>query len=158
MNKHQLFTGLLLLLAFGSQAQNVTATSGGEGSVGGMNVDYTVGEVFITTHQNGNSILTQGFHQPYYTIVAVIENFPVGTLKVSPNPTTSILQVQFEQINLESIFISLSDITGKVIKTSRVTAQIWETDLSSYESGLYLLNVTDRKSHKSNSFKIFKSH
>lgn len=158
MNKNQLFVAFFLFATFVSKAQNVTATSGGQGSVGSMNVNYSIGEAFVTTYQNGNSILTQGFHQPYFTVTEVEENFPSGALTVFPNPTSSILQIQFEQVNLDNLVIYLSDITGKLIKISKVDAQVWTTDLTDLGSGYYLLTVTDEKKHKHNSFKIYKSN
>lgn len=158
MKKNTPFLGLLLLIAYGSGAQNVTATSSGEGNVGNMNISYTIGETFISTHQNGNSILTEGFHQSINPVTVVEENILFWTLKVFPNPTTSILQVHFKQVKFENLKISLCDITGRVIQTSRVIGQVWETDLSALGSGYYLITVIDEKTHKSNSFKIFKSN
>lgn len=158
MNKILLIFGFVLFAAIESMAQNVTATSGGGGTVGTMTVNYTIGEAFVPTYQNGGSILTQGFHQPYYTVVATEENFPLGTLKVFPNPTTSILQVQIEHVNLDDLFVSFFDITGKIIISSKVNSDIWQTDLSGLASGYYLLTVSAVQNNKSNSFKIFKSN
>ena len=158
MNKILLISGFILLADIEGNAQNVTATSGGSGTVGTMTVNYTIGEAFVATYQNGGSILTQGFHQPYYTVVAVEENFPLGTLKIFPNPTTSILQVQFELPNFDDINVSLLDMTGKIIVTSKVNSDIWQTDLSGLANGYYLLSVSDFNNSKSSSFKIFKSN
>jgi len=158
MNKMLIISGFVVLAAIGGNAQNVTATSGGSGTVGTMTVNYTFGEAFVTAYQNGGSILTQGFHQPYYTVVATEENFPLGTLSVFPNPTTSILQIQFELVNLDDLLVSLFDLTGKIITTSKVNSDIWQTDLSGLASGYYLLTVSDVQNNKSNSFKIFKSN
>lgn len=46
-----------------SISPSVIASSGGSGTVGGVTVDWTVGEVAVTTLDNGTNILTQGFHQ-----------------------------------------------------------------------------------------------
>ena len=158
MNKIILISGFVLLAAVGSKAQNVSATSGGSGTVGTMTVNYTIGEAIITTVGTGNLALTQGFHQPNYTVVVVEEQFPLGTVKVFPNPTSSILQVEFELVNLDDLLITLFDMTGNVIFTSKVNSNLWQTDLSGLASGYFLLSISDVKSNKSYSFKIYKSN
>ncbi|MEO8590425.1 MAG: hypothetical protein ABI432_13705 [Flavobacteriales bacterium] len=44
-------------------AQSVIGSMGGSGTVAGVTIEQTVGEVAVTTVQNGNIRLTQGFHQ-----------------------------------------------------------------------------------------------
>ncbi|MCB0794117.1 MAG: hemagglutinin protein [Flavobacteriales bacterium] len=46
-----------------SLSPTVIASTGGSGTVGGVSVDWTVGEVAVTTLDNGTNRLTQGFHQ-----------------------------------------------------------------------------------------------
>ena len=36
----------------------------GSGQGGGIKLNYTIGETFVTTLRSGNTVLTQGFHQP----------------------------------------------------------------------------------------------
>lgn len=52
-----------LALVQGAAAQSVIGTLGGSGTVEGVTIEQTVGEVAVTTLQNGNIRLTQGFHQ-----------------------------------------------------------------------------------------------
>ncbi len=56
-----------LLAAAVCTAQNaspsVIASSGGTGTISGITIEQTVGEVVVTTIENGNLRLTQGFHQ-----------------------------------------------------------------------------------------------
>jgi hypothetical protein len=139
--------------------QDVIASVGYEGTAGAMTVTYTIGESFVTTFDNGSNILSQGFHQPYYIMVAVNEPFDIGEVKVFPNPTNSILQIQFDKINTENIEVKLFDLTGKPILLSKIeSTNTWQTNLSDLPSANYILSVTDIVNHKSNSYKIFKSN
>ncbi len=155
--KHLIPLSLLLFIAHEGKSQYVIGSIGGEGNAGSMNISYTVGEAAITTIENDGTILTQGFHQPSYEVVSAIqETFLPGAIRVFPNPTSSNLQVQLEGVELENITISLRDVLGRSILTSKTDAAIWQTDLSGLASGYYLLTVADLKNHQSNSFKILK--
>ena len=147
-----------LLLPFASHAQSVIGTTGNEGTVGNIVLSYTVGESFITTLENDSIVSSQGFHQPYYIVTTIEEQFLPGKVNVFPNPTSSVLNVQFEDIVLENLIISFHDITGKLILTSKVTTNTWQTNLFSLANGYYILTITDQITGKSNSFKIFKSN
>ncbi|MBK9148716.1 MAG: DUF285 domain-containing protein [Flavobacteriales bacterium] len=47
-----------------SASPTVVATTGGTGTAGNMTLDWTLGEPMVTTLDNGQLVLTQGFHQP----------------------------------------------------------------------------------------------
>ena len=149
---------LLLLLSFSAHSQSVMGSLGVAGNAGKMNINYTVGEAFVTTIENDGDALTQGFHQPYLVVTVVEETFLQGKVMVFPNPTAALLNVKFADIKLENLRISLFDPAGKSILTSTVNADIWQTDLSGLAGGYYLLMVTDREKNQTNSFKIFKSN
>lgn len=156
--KQLLSFSFLLLIAFIGKSQSVIGSVGGGGTVGNMTISYTVGEAVVSTIENANTRLNQGFHQARYVVTALKETFPAGTVVVSPNPTSSILQVQLAGVELNNITITLSDVLGRSLITSKVTNTTWQTDLSSLASGYYLLTVEDTKAQKSNSFKIFKTN
>jgi hypothetical protein len=42
---------------------SVISSSGDSYNNGGVNMDYTLGEIVVETHTNSTTILTQGFHQ-----------------------------------------------------------------------------------------------
>jgi len=155
----KLFLSLLILtISMGAKSQNVMSTLGGGSTVGTMSISYTVGEAVVSTIENNAIKLNQGFHQPRYVLTAIKETFPEGAVKVFPNPTTSILEVQLEGIALENIQISLTDVAGRNIATSKIHSMHWQTDISNLADGYYVLTVSDIKNLKSNSFKIFKSN
>jgi hypothetical protein len=148
----------LLVLIFQGKAQSVIGTTGGEGNAGSMIIYYTVGESATTTISNDSTTLSQGFHQPYLFTTAIEETFLPGEVTVFPNPTASILNVQFDGVDLRNLSVSLHDFGGKSISYSAVTSATWQIDLSDLSGGIYLLTVTDAENNKLNSFKIFKSN
>jgi hypothetical protein len=153
-----LLIALLIFISTESKSQSVIGSTGGEGNVGNMNINYTVGEAATITITNDSTTLTQGFHQPTYVITAIAESFLPGAVTVYPNPTKSILQIQFEGIDLTNLSISLHDSTGRGISKSIVGTSIWQTDLSQLTNGMYILTVTDTNNNKINSYKIFKTN
>ncbi len=152
-----LFTlSLSLLLILAAKAQSVIGSNGGGGVVGTMYIDYTVGEAMISTVRNTTNTINQGFHQSTFVVTAVRETFEAGAVTVFPNPTTSILQIEFKTLELKNLRISLHDELGRSILTSKADAATWQTNLSGLGSGYYLLTVTDSKNLKTSSFKILK--
>jgi hypothetical protein len=156
--KNSISLCFLFVLIFQGKAQSVIGTTGGEGTVGTMNIYYTVGETAMTTISNDSTTLSQGFHQPYLFTTAIEETFLPGEVTVFPNPTASILNVQFDGIELRNLSVSLHDFAGRSISYSAVTNANWQIDLSDLSGGIYLLTVTDIENNKLNSFKIFKSN
>jgi hypothetical protein len=68
MNKYLLTLAIICLAWIPSLAQTLTprviCSGYGSGQGGGIKLNYTIGETFVTTLRSGNTVLTQGFHQP----------------------------------------------------------------------------------------------
>lgn len=66
---------LVLVLAMNTYAQNsspeIVSSAGATYKGNSMQIDWTLGELAITSIQNSSQQLTQGFHQPNYTITSV---------------------------------------------------------------------------------------
>ena len=84
-----------------SLAPQVVASGGGSGTVAGVSLDFTVGELVTTTATSGSTTLTQGFQQP-----PVIETVgrndaapAAGQLVLYPNPSAgnTFLRVEAQQ-------------------------------------------------------------
>ena len=156
--KYSILIFLLLVSADIGTAQSTLSASGGGGTVGSITVSYTVGEAFITTIEGSTIRLSQGFHQPRYTVTALKETFLAGQVKVFPNLTSSFLQVEFKDVTLENLDISLFDLAGRCILVAKPDRISWQTDMTNLHNGYYLLTVSDRTNAQSNSFKIVKSN
>ncbi len=62
-----LFVSLTIISLAQTLTPRVICSGYGSGQGGGVKLNYTVGETFITTLRSGNTVLTQGFHQPEIT-------------------------------------------------------------------------------------------
>ena len=142
---------LFCFLALSSvKAQNLTPTvvssSGNSYNNGGVNMDYTLGEIVIETFLPPATplplvynILTQGFHQEIlYIHTEVIELEIVS--KVYPNPTTSILIVELEQNVTADLLVY--DINGRLVLEDKLQdEQSKQLDFSFLKQGNYLLHI-----------------
>lgn len=120
-------------------------------------IDWTLGEIAITTLQTHDQQITQGFHQPHYTLTNELPK-KVGQIKVFPNPTQDVLQVEMLFIQDRHVHIQLYDISGRLLWTREVSGQsiLQEVNLSTYPSGNYLLCFSIDQNEFSQNFKIQK--
>jgi len=72
----------------------------------------------------------------------IIYNNNNGLIKIYPNPTQNVLNIELEQIELPCT-ITLKDLQGRVVYSAEANSQKLELDLSSYESGIYLIGITN---------------
>ena len=132
-------TLLALISALTTAAQEVVATQGDSYSNTSTQIDFTIGEIIINTGTDGTNELTQGFHQTNWNFVG-LENHATGyEASIFPNPTSDMIYIK----TLNTIErIELFDILGKQILSIKNKSEI---DVSSYQSGIYLLKVKTDK-------------
>ncbi len=125
-------------------AQEVVASSGSSGSITGYKVDWTLGEPVIETFTGSANILTQGMHQTKLLVTGVQElTIPGLEVRVYPNPTSDMLMIEVIQSGNDLFRYELFDVTGRKLILKQMNSNIEEIDMSSYVSGIYLLNVSD---------------
>ena len=158
---------LILLLGamwmYNANAQRLSpeiVSSAGETYQGvSMQIDWTLGELAITTIQNPTRQVTQGFHQPGYTITSIHE-WPeeIGEIKVYPNPTSGRLTINLAFDRSRDIQIKLFDLHGRLNWTKDYRGeQISESiSLSQLSSGSYFLNFSIDDNEFFQTFKIEK--
>ena len=147
MKKLLLILLCLPLIGFGQvTSPSVISSSGDSYNNGGVNMDYTLGEIVVETHTNSTIILTQGFHQGVLKVNTSVENIDIKT-KIYPNPTTNFIIIELEKnVNAD---ILVYDINGKiVIKDKLNDEQQKQLDFSFLNQGNYFLhiNIADKKS------------
>ena len=112
----------------------------------GKHYDATLGEVMIATlaTSDGSFAVTQGFHQPECALasVGVADLATSWALELFPNPTSSLLHIQYET-PVHPLDARVWSITGALIRD-------WETmpsgsilDCTPLASGIYLLDLRD---------------
>lgn len=85
-----------------------------------MSMDYTLGEIFTNTLVETNIIGTQGFNQPNLKFVTTTGIYEItnSTFKVYPNPFID--QFTIELPENEDFFISIYDVTGKLVHSQQI--------------------------------------
>lgn len=122
----------------------VISTSGGfqNTSIGSLSI--TIGESFIPTLRNTNSILTQGFQQIDTSIFTLINTVSDNAgLIIFPNPTTSELFCNWNG-NTDLHFSFYNDNGSLIeIKNYKIESENVIFNVSSLSQGLYFLQITD---------------
>jgi len=170
MKLHLFWVVCLLLSTATSKAQSflspsVIASGGNHFSNSTFQLSYTIGEMaLVSTEAVGNSILTQGFHQPdKFTIILV--NDPVNELNaiVFPNPFGDNVYLQLEGWKPERFVLDLFDATGRKVISGRTfqhtpgTQQI-PIETSHLAAGTYLLRLLNTQTGSEKSFRITRMH
>ena len=139
-----------------SSVHEVVATAGNSNQTNNIQIDWTLGEVAISTLSGSSSLLTQGFHQPNYIITAT-KQLPTdwGDIKIYPNPTADQLNINFMLLKKEKVELVLFDLAGKIIQKNTFVGQKInkKISLSAIPSGTYFLsmkigNQTFSQTHK----------
>jgi len=156
-NSFTLFS--LFIIAHFSQAQSVErsviGSAGGVVNASGSIVTWTVGETVIQTASGGSVILTQGYQQPEQTTTSVKSMNTLNGLKVYPNPSNGVFQLEAQSATIGNLSISVTDASGKLAYQSGISGNSLTNsiDLSNLPGGIYLLKVADAN-QLTNTFKL----
>jgi hypothetical protein len=120
-------------------------------------LDFSIGEMLIETHENSQYMVTQGFHQGTYIVSAIEENPALSyQIKVYPNPVNDFIHLEIGTPITESIIFIVTDQNGKITHRARSNELLSLIDFSGYSNGIYFLTVM-QKNHLLKSFKIIKN-
>ncbi|MBX7051111.1 MAG: T9SS type A sorting domain-containing protein [Flavobacteriales bacterium] len=140
--KNYIFMIFIGWLSAPMTAQNVDQFLVASGGGSNETLEWSVGEMVITTQTNTNQILTQGFHQTLLTITAIDEmagnemNF-----LIYPNPFRSTILIQQLNGSFQPLRFTLTDLSGQLILSESLRSASDEFNLESLASGIYFLNV-----------------
>ncbi|TVR88170.1 MAG: T9SS C-terminal target domain-containing protein [Saprospirales bacterium] len=166
MQRLTIFSVIFLHFTFSSYAQTADLWLISPYGHDFQNEDYQIsasaGEFVIETHQSGDYILTQGFHQTFDSRTPVVEVLPDLELMVYPNPFKDVLLLKLSgEANppTDSWEIKVTDVLGRKIHREKpdINAQApYQIQTDRWASGVYFFNVrfTDLKEEKS--FKLIK--
>ena len=160
MKKNVLFILCLFFIVKGfSQDLNpeVIATSGEYFSGANGSLSWTIGEPVSETFSGVNAILTQGFQQNTYIVVAIEDiqddNFQIS---VYPNPASDLINIH---LDIKSdVIIELFDIQGKKLSIEKVEANrtLKQLNLNNFAIGNYFIRITNTNGKLLKSYKIEK--
>jgi len=77
--------------------------------------------------------------------------------KVYPNPFVTYLRVEISNLPETGALFTLYDISGKQMKTERITSSLTNLSLDNLLPGVYSFNITDRKGHIISTGKLVKA-
>jgi opacity protein-like surface antigen len=144
-NKNLIFLiSFFLAMASTSSAQTAVVGAGGEATGSGGTVSYSVGQVVYQTNNGTTYNETQGVQQPYEISVVTGDVSLKGinlSCKVYPNPSTTYLQLEIKNENLNNLQFQLFDITGKLLQTEQISASTTKINMADYPASTYLLQV-----------------
>ena len=124
-------------------------------------LSFTVGELVVLTQTDsqGNS-LGGGFTAGATLTTVSIQESDAAVLdvKVFPNPSSDLLNIQINYSTLEQVIVSVCDLQGKELY-SGVYAALSNTigiNTASYSSGVYILSIKDMNKAPLGTYKIIK--
>jgi len=146
--------GLLLLCSIANAQQvvdnlcmQVIGSNGLSAEKLGKHYDATLGEVMIATltTSDGTYAVTQGFHQPECALASVgVEDLAASwALELFPNPTSSLLHIQYQTPAASPLDARLWSITGTLIQDWQSLPSGSALDCTPLASGIYLLDLRD---------------
>jgi hypothetical protein len=81
-----------------------------------------------------------------------IQNAYGENISISPNPSKGIFQISFEKFN--SLTVKVYSVKGKILFEKKLNGTNYIIDLSNFNSGLYLVKITDTETKHSIQKKI----
>lgn len=142
----------------------VIASDGGTGKAGGIQLEYTLGEVAIQGRTGLSSSYTEGFHQPVLLVdeinVAALPGSKeeIPSISIRPNPVSTSLNIHFSSAPPVLISFALSDAHGQPLIKKEINTYDGDMtlDMSSHAPGLYLIQLLSADGRISSVFKIIK--
>lgn len=153
-----MFLFLLAVGPFAMQAQQLIGAAGGLLTGTDGTIEYAIGEAVIGTVQSGNTMLTQGFEQPWAQIITLVPaEDPNDAAIVYPNPVRHLLNIQLPPHAVGQDYQFL-DAAGRLVAHGRLTNIRTELDTEPLASGSYMLLLVNSASAHKQSFRIIITH
>lgn len=102
-----------------SKDREVVGSAGRSAIAGDVQIEYTVGEAVVTSIDNGELLLTQGFHQPRLVALPQGLNFPYVTMY--PNPVAGNTYIEFSLDAPARLQIIVTNMAGQLIYSEIVS-------------------------------------
>ncbi len=156
------FIFLLSTIPLRGQAQSIQSSviSGGGGHETNVSnsASWTLGESLITTLQQGNEILTQGFQQPNYYLTDIfnVEQQQI-VVSVFPNPTQGNISISFSQMTKEPYRLEIKDMQGKCLNNYELNLLENNISVEMLAKGMYIFGISLNASSSMINFKIVKN-
>ena len=153
---------IIVLIIFGCsiisiQAQQTTASAGGDASGIGGTFSYSIGQVVYTYNYGTDVIVAQGVQQPFEISILGLDNYQINlVMQTYPNPTKDYLVLNVHALDLSNMIFQLYDVNGRLIETRTMFSPIETICMMNLPSSVYVLKVTNNNKEVK-SFKIIKN-
>ncbi|HEY8657764.1 MAG TPA: T9SS type A sorting domain-containing protein [Hanamia sp.] len=141
-----------------SQLRQVINVSGGSSKNIGYTLEWSIGELTLINEMDAadsSYILTNGFIQPTGglvqpplrpTLLSFKRNeLTSANIRIFPNPTQDILQIDFSQNTAEKISVQLSDGLGHIVYTNVISSYgsglTEKINMKGFTNGIYILYI-----------------
>lgn len=143
--------GFLCLTGNSQEISNqLFCTAGQSSKTKNLQLDWSIGEIAISTQYAPGAIYTEGFHQPSVIIVnniALAGSTSSPILDIWPNPTQNYISVKYSGQEDKELSFQLFDFRGKPIKNIEIFSRLsnFTLNISHLMPGVYFLRVCDVK-------------
>jgi hypothetical protein len=155
--KKNFFLASILFVAQLAQSQEAIPVSAGAAAGSGGSVNYTVGQVFYTTHTTTAGSVSQGVQHPFE--FQTLSNPALTTVNLTavtyPNPTKDFIILKITDRAINDLRYTLFDVNGKAIASGSITESSTQVQMKHLSIGAYVLKVS-QKNKALKTFKILK--
>lgn len=144
-----------------SFSSEVIGTAGTFAQSSSGSMSWIIGEVITDSYFSADNFFTQGFHQPDNPFAIPVINNSDWNISIYPNPTIDNAVIDFSASSGDCL-LEIFDMQGQLLRKELISESFSghkKVAISFFEfaNGIYLLNITDKKSNTKNSYKISKS-
>lgn len=159
--KNHLMVFLLVCTSMSGLCQNlnqvVIASAGKSSQNQSVQLDWTIGEVFINTIISNKCIISQGFHQTNLILSSSREaKHPGLSVRIYPNPASEYIMINCWSLFNEYLLIELIDMNGRIKFFDKTNDGELKIDIRGFDKGFYFLRLYDENRNIIGSYKIIK--
>ncbi len=149
---------LICLVSSKIEAQQVFASTGKDAANSTVKISYTIGEPLVSKINNASVSLSNGFQNATNLTITAIRNnlFSKNEFLVYPNPTQSNLIIENKSNNNNFLFRLYTINGNEILLADFNNLSKQSIDINSISSGIYILEIKDKESEESQSYKIEK--
>lgn len=157
--------GAAMLMGTMSYAQSIAPqsvnSSGTKMSQANGSLSFTVGELVVLsqTDSQGNT-LGGGFTAGATLTTVSIQKTDATVLdvKVYPNPTSELVNIQINHSTLEQVLVTITDLQGKEVYSGKYAgiSNVIGINTASYATGTYVLSLKNLNNQVLGTYKIIK--
>ena len=134
----------LLISAFCFSQQDVVGTGGDAKSSSGS-FSYSVGQILVSqmgsdSNTLSSDVITLNHGVQQYFIPSCEKNSMIKIL-ASPNPSKGLVNINFENWDDVELTLSVYDVLGKLIFSTRLNQKTTQLNLAGLSSGMYIVSI-----------------